>query len=242
MRSSLCILGIALAGTGVRAAVPLPLGEAWEGKGIGGSLLAGPVWKMNEGFAPNHLAGQVWYHYRPDLLASTGIEMTDWNQSRTQSLFQTQYVGVLDWIPWGTSSQLVDVGLRLGGPRSSTTLDTLQRADPLADDSWDWQIGVRVGAGWNLGRFGLWASTGPVASWRSSGAASGWSMAQESEIGSTLDLRDFWNGARSYTRAWNLAVRIPVVYQPHGARFTRQGVVHRSLWSFGFLIGPSVLF
>ena len=225
------------------AAVPLPLGESWDGGGIGGALLAGPVWKSTEGFAPNHLGGHFWYHYRPDLVASMGIEMSDWNNSRTQSLFQTQYVGCLSWIPWGGSDELLEVGLRAGGERSLTTLDTGSRgADPLVDDSWDWQLGLRVGSGWRRGIWGFWASTGPIACWRASGSASGWNMVQESEVGFQVSFQGFWNSSASYTRAWNLAVRIPVIYEPRAPRFTRQGATYRSQWTFGVVLGPSVLF
>lgn len=224
------------------AAVPLPQGESWDGAGIGGVLTAGPMWREDDGLVPNHLAAHLWYHSRADIVGSTGIEMSDWNSSSTHSLFQVQYVGAVSWIPLRGPRQLLEVALRAGGERSLTTLDTAVRADPIVDDSWDWQFGLRVGAGWTRGPWGISISSGPVASWRASGAASGWNMAQESEIGIQLSLQDHWNGSASYTRAWNFVLRIPVVYQPVAPRFTRQGVVNQSRWSFGLLLGPSVLF
>lgn len=228
----------------VCAAVPLPCGEAWDGAGIGGTLTAGPTWRSDEGFTPNHLGSQVWYHYKENLVGSMGIEMSDWASSRTSALFSTQYVGALTWVPLSTSRQILDVALRLGGEQITTTLDTttVSRTQPLTDDSWDWQIGLRIGGGWSLQHWGVWASTGPVASWRASGKAAGWNMAQESEVGVLLDLQGFWNNARSFTRAWNLAVRVPFVYRPEAPTFTRSGVVYRSNWSVGIQIGPSVLF
>jgi hypothetical protein len=224
------------------AAVPLPSGEAWDGAGLGGTLSAGPTWCSGEGFTPNHLGSQVWYHYKPDVVGSLGIEMSDWASSRNKALFTTQYVGALSWIPLKTSQQILNVALRIGGERFSTTLDTLPHTLPLTDNSWEWQGGLRIGGGWSHRNWGMWASTGPVASWRASGAASGWNLTQESELGALLSLQGFWNNARTYTRAWNLAVRVPLVYQPEAPTFTRSGVVYRSKWSMGIQIGPSVLF
>jgi hypothetical protein len=246
MVSPKCILAAILAlpvASGLAfAAVPLPSGEVWDGGGLGGTLSAGPTWSSDEGFTPNHLGSQVWYHYKENLVGSMGIEMSDWVSSRTKSLFTTQYVGALSWIPLSTSRQILDVALRVGGERISTTLDTTSHALPLTDNSWEWQVGARVGGGWSRDHWGAWASTGPIASWRTSGAASGWSMAQESELGVLLSLQSFWNGARGYTRAWNLVVRTPLVYQPKAPTFTRDGVVHTSKWSMGIQVGPSVLF
>ncbi len=224
------------------AAVPLPSGEVWDGGGLGGTLSAGPTWSSDEGFTPNHLGSQLWYHYKANLVGSMGIEMSDWVSNRNKSLFTTQYVGSLSWIPLSTSQQILNVALRLGGERISTTLDTFPRALPLTDNSWEWQVGLRVGGGWSQEHWGAWASTGPVASWRTSGAASGWNMTQESELGVLLSLQGFWNGARSYTRAWNLVIRAPLVYQPEAPTFTRGGVVYKSKWSMGIQVGPSVLF
>ena len=223
-------------------AVPLPSGEVWDGAGLGGTLSAGPTWSSDEGFTPNHLGSQAWYHYKANLVGSMGIEMSDWVSNRNKSLFTTQYVGALSWIPLSTSRQILDVALRLGGERISTTLDTATHALPLTDNSWEWQVGLRVGGGWSHEHWGAWASTGPVASWRASGAASGWNLAQESELGVLISLQDFWNNAKSYTRSWNLAIRMPLVYQPEAPTFTRGGVVYRSGWSMGIQIGPSVLF
>jgi len=224
------------------AAVPLPSGEVWDGGGLGGTISAGPTWSSDEGFTPNHLGSQMWYHYKENLVGSMGIEMSDWVSSRHNSLFTTQYVGALTWIPLSTSRQILDVALRLGGERFSTVLDTFPRALPLTDDSWEWQVGARVGGGWSHEHWGIWVSTGPVASWRTSGSASGWNIAQESEVGILLDLQGIWNNSKSYTRAWNLAVRVPLVYQPEAPTFTRGGVVRTSKWSMGIQIGPSVLF
>ena len=66
-------------------------------------------------------------------------------------------------------------------------------------------------------------------------------MSQESELGFALSLRKHW-GAESFTRAWNLVFRFPVVYQPKAAIFTKGGVVYRSCWTMGIQVGPSVLF
>ena len=224
------------------AAVPLPSGESWDGAGVGGVLTAGPVWRSSEGITPNHLSAHIWYHARTDMVGSSGIEISDWNSSSTQSLFQAQYVGAASWVPWRDSRQLLEVAFRAGGERSTTTLDTAKGFAPIVDDSWDWQFGIRVGGGWNRGPWGLSVSTGPVASWRASGAASGWNMAQESEIGLHVSLQDHWSGSASYTRAWNIVLRIPVVYQPAAPTFTHNGVVNRSQWTYGLFLGPSVLF
>jgi len=239
---SSALLFLTLATGSAVAAVPLSQGEAWDGGGLGGTLTAGPTWKSDEGLTPNHLGSQLWYHYKPDLVGSMGIEMSDWAYSRTKALFTTQYVGALSWIPLSGSQQIMNFALRLGGQSVSTTLDTFPHTLPLTDQGWDWQIGLRVGGGWGGKDLGAWVSTGPVAYWRVSGAASGVSMAQESELGLLVNLQKFWTGSETYTRAWDLAIRIPMVYQPKAPTFTRQGVVKQSEWSIGIQIGPSVLF
>ena len=208
-----------------------------------GNLTAGPTWRSDEGLTPNHLGAQFWYHYQPHVVGSMGIEMSDWVPSRTKSLFTTQYLVALSWVPLVDSQRVLDLALRLGGLSSTTTLDTdtVAGAKALSDKAWDWQVGLRVGGGWNRGRWGMWASTGPIANWRASGPAAGWNMSQESELGFSLSLRKQWN-AESFTRSWNLIFRLPVVYQPRAPVFTREGMVYRTRWTVGVQVGPSVLF
>ncbi len=211
--------------------------------GLGMNLTPGPYYRSRVGFSPNHLGGNLWYHLEPDLVGICGMELTSWNPDRTSSLFIGQYTGAFSKIfPSSDSLHTLDLSLRLGGERQTTVLDTMRQSPPRGSLSWDWQMGLRVGYAQQNGKIGTWFSWGPIMSWRSSGKATGVRWLLEAEAGTALDLRDLWSGSRAATRTWNLAIRLPVRFDPLAPRLRRRDYVEEPQWSWGLLVGPSVLF
>jgi hypothetical protein len=207
------------------------------------NLTPGPYYRTNVGFSPNHLGGNLWYHLEPDLIGICGMELTSWNPDRTSSMFIGQYTGAFSKIfPSADSLQTLDLSLRLGGERQSTILDTMRHAAPRASISWDWQMGVRAGYAKQHGSIGSWFSWGPLFSWRTSGEATGLRWLLEAEVGATVDLRDLWVGSRSATRTWNLVIRMPMRFDPIAPRLRFYDNIEEAQWSWGLLVGPSVLF
>jgi hypothetical protein len=168
--------------------------------------------------------------------------MSNWSSDPRQSLFVGEYTGSLNWVLPHPPDHVDFIGLRAGGQRTTTILDTLAHAPPLLDNSWDWQIGATWTKGWQKLGWGRWASVGPVVSWRSTGSNRGTHFSIEGEVGALIGLQQYWIGSAASTRAWNLAIRIPIQYQLDAPVFSRGGSYNAQRWSLAILVGPSVLF
>lgn len=239
---AICILIGSLAPT-AHGETPLSSGGSWDGDGLGMNLTPGPVWRSRLGLSPNHLGANIWHHLESDLVGIVGMELTTWNSERNKSLFIAQYTGAFSWIfPSTDSLQTLDLSLRLGGERQVALLDTLRGAPARTSISWDWQAGMRAGYARQDGLIGSWVSWGPLFSWRTTGEATGLRWILETETGLTVDLRNLFVGSRSATRTWNLAIRLPIRFDPIAPRLRKDDLVEESQWSWGLLVGPSVLF
>jgi len=230
----------------VEGGIPLARGTIWTGEGLGATTYGGVSFASQDAAPMSRIEGGGWYNYRPHFLGGAAFHLAMAFPSSNSSLFTSRYELFTSAVwPFGESSAFQSMWLVDWG-RQDFYVDTAAGAPPAFLTSPSYGTGFLCAVGTRLGDVvGLRASAGGRGTWwRMAAGARDLEYTWEIEPAVSLGLHKLWRRSGELTKAWEIALRMPLEYTPDQVDIS--GIKGRKYapgkWQTGLCLGLAAVF
>lgn len=226
--------------------IPLGRGTIWTGEGLGATSYGGLSYASRDASPMTRMEGTAWYHYESWLVGGASFHLAMAVPRDEARLFTSRYEIFTSAVwPLGDRSAFQAMWL-VGGGKRDFYADTAEGAPPA----------LRVSSSLGSGMLGSIGSrvTDVVAVRLTAGGRWAWLLSAvgandlewtwEAEPAVSMGLHTLWPRADALTKAWELALKLPIEYSPDQVDLS--GVKGRRYlpgkWQVGTRLGIAVVF